>query len=201
MYDKLYGILKKYNIDYIIDTHKTALENCQSAIEFCKINNICMNQYYKIMQLIHDIDIDEKFFRDRDGMCVIQEFLDNGYILEDNKIIIRKGYIPIEFINYSNNRLAIVPPELLKREGYGITEIHIYLGSKIHDIYCVGNHPNVNNDGNSFCCDSKITELSVTYDNIENFVKPLLSSVNLNFSYSGIQEHNKIEELVNGYRN
>jgi hypothetical protein len=103
MYDKLYGILKKYNIDYIIDTHKTALENCQSAIEFCKINNICMNQYYKIMQLIHDIDIDEKFFRDRDGMCVIQEFLDNGYILEDNKIIIRKCYIPIEFINYSNS--------------------------------------------------------------------------------------------------
>jgi len=189
----LQKIIDKYKIDAIIDT-KEDLNSNLSRIEKIGESHSNMDFVWELKSLKKHSIIQNHLSTDK-AKDQIQELIDNGYTFEDG-IITFDEYIPIEMVSLDCNKVFLVDPELFKKHGYGITKFRIYFDFRIYDIYCNGKHPNLNSVNNRFCLDGSITLKSVTLYNLEQFVKPMLGSISLDFSYLSFKERTQIRKLV-----
>jgi len=192
---KLQKVIDKYQIPIIIDENNNFFDNAAKAREAVSQKHLPLSANFEIQKLEKELRIHEMFFETDKGKVTIQDFLDNGYLLKDNMIVF-KGYIPIEIVSHNYNQLKFVDSKKFKKYGFGIQEFRIYLDDRIYDVYCNGKHPNLNPDTNRFCLDSNITLLEVTCDNVENYVKPMFSIVNMDFSYLDSANFGKVKELI-----
>ena len=188
-------VIDSYQIPTIIDVNKNFFENAAKARDAVRENQLPISASFDVQKLEKKLQIHELFFKTDEGLRTVQEFLDNGYFLEDN-VIISKEFIPIEIVSYNRNQVKFVDSNEFKKHGFGIQGFRIYLDFRIYDVYCNGKHPNLNPNTNKFCMDNNITFLEITYDNIENFVKPMLGCVNMGFAYLNSGELEKVKELI-----
>jgi len=158
-------------------------------------NNLNIDVLWQIQKIEKRFTIFNELINSQSGKKTLQSFLDRGYVIQDN-IIYWKHYISIDVVCLRYNEIKAVDSEIFKSMGYGIQEFHIYIDRCIYDIYCKGKHPNLHPRSGKFCLDPNITFKEVTLYNIENLVKPMLSCVNLDFSYCSVSEKSKIKEAI-----
>jgi len=197
--EKLGNLISKYCLPTMIDDNKNFSENFEIVERIIRNGDYHISAKLDVLKLEKQSEIQELFFESDQGKMRIREFLDNGYRL-DGDCIVCDSYIPVEIVSYDRNKVKLVDSDKFKEYGFGIQEFRIYLDLRIFDVYCKGLHPNVNPNTNKFCIDNSITILEITYDNIENFVKPILGCINLSFAYLDMENTRKIKELLNGCR-
>lgn len=194
MIKKIQKIIEKYKLDFIINEKDSLRNNLDELILFVTGGRLPVDAIWEVRKLSKEIDVFE-FLETEKGIRLKEEFTENGYRVEEG-MIIWDSYIPIEMVRLNYNEIEFVDSDKFKKAGFGVTSFRIYLDLKILDVYCSGNHPNLNPDSKTFCMDNTITFRETTYTNVENYVKPMLGCVNLNFSY-GFREREKIKELLN----
>ena len=124
MLEKLQKVIDVYQIPTIIDSKKNFFENAALIKDVIKQKQLPVSSSFDIQKLEKELQIHQLFFDDDEGKRTIQEFLENGYCLEDNAIVF-KDYIPIDVVSYNYNQVKLVNSKKFKRHGFGIREITI----------------------------------------------------------------------------
>jgi len=192
MYVELGKIINEYSLNYSLDFTKSVLVNIDNMRNI--VNKSSLNCKLKIDLLYRRAYVDFFYYNTDLGKDIINEFEMNGYKVIDHCITYDK-YIPIEAVTYDYTKSILVNSDLFESEDIGITKFKIYLNSSIFSVYCDGNHPNMN-DGR-FCIDSNILTLPLNFENVNNYVKPILGFINMDYAYNNKSLHKVKEILIN----
>ena len=153
---------------------------------------VVMSDFWKIKQSTKYSEIVEgSDFQDR-----MSKILKNpSFKLSENFIECVK-FIPCSVVQteYDTRLLNPQQKQRLIDLGYGISKYKIRNDETIRDVYCEGNHPNLNMNSHQFCLDVEFLNLPLNKDNVL-LLEELLSHFNLQNCFIPIREKRKILEV------
>jgi len=199
--DKLLNIFDKYGFDYNRVHINWDLESIISEISSMLMqseNNVTNSRLMmaEIWSLSKSIEVEAIFndskFQDR----LVDILKDNNFMIEGTYIKYNK-FLPCSVIQTRNGIVILNDGQIktIQEMGYGIYNFKIEIGWNIKDIFCEGNHPNLNKNSGCFCLDPTILDSELNMKNLL-VAKEMMTQFNLRSYFITKEEYDTIMEVI-----